>query len=98
MEFKPPLKVFLSYSHRDDPNLFGEFRNHLTALEDDGLVKVWTDREITAGLDWDSEIKTGLNECALFIALTSASFNASGYIRGIEMQTAWTRHNTGECR
>src|SRR5258708_5336963 len=98
MAFVKPLKVFLSYSHGDNPKLFREFRNQLTSLEDDHVIKVWTDREITAGQYWDREIKTGLNECDLFIALTSSSFNASGYIRGIEMQKAWERYTGGQCR
>jgi len=98
MLFSKPLKVFLSYSHGDDPRSFRQFRDQLTALEDDGLIKVWSDRQIKAGTDWDSEIKAGLCECDLFVALTSASFNASGYIRGIEMQTAWDRHIAGKCR
>jgi len=94
MGFAPPLKVFLSYSHDDDPKLFREFRNQLTALEDDRLIKVWADRDnISAGRDWDREIKKGLNDCDILLALTSASFNASGYIRGVEMQTAWDRHH-----
>lgn len=98
MEFEKPLKVFLSYSHRDSPELFLEFRNHLVSLEDDGIIDVWWDRDITAGLNWDREIKDRLDQCGLFLALTSASFNASGYIRGIEMQKAWEYHDNGRCR
>ncbi len=98
MGFVLPLKVFLSYSHDDDPKLFQDFRNQLMALEDDKIIKVWADRDISAGRDWDREIKKSLNECHIFLALTSASFNASGYIRGVEMQTAWERHKAGECR
>jgi len=98
MHFEKPVKVFLSYCHHDDPELFREFRDQLTALEDDEVIKVWSDRDITTGMDWDREIKAGLSECDLFIALTSASFNASGYIRGVEMRTAWERHGSGQCR
>lgn len=99
MGFAPPLKVFLSYSHDDDPKLLREFRDQLVALEDDRIIKVWADRDnISAGRDWDREIKNSLNDCHIFLALTSASFNASGYIRGVEMQTAWDRHNAGQCR
>jgi hypothetical protein len=98
MGFEKPLKVFLSYSHADDPALFREFRNQLMALEEDEIIKVWSDRDISAGSDWDREIKTGLEECDLFVALTSASFNASGYIRGIEMQRAFERYTAGRCR
>jgi hypothetical protein len=98
MVFDKPLKVFLSYSHQDDPELGQEFRNHLTSLEDDGIIKLWWDRDITAGLEWDNEIEERLHESHIFLALTSASFNASGYIRGKEMKVAWERHETGKCR
>jgi hypothetical protein len=62
------------------------------------LITVWSDRDIASSLDWDREINGRLNECDLFIALTSAAFNSTGYIRGIEMQTAWERHAAGQCR
>jgi len=98
MPFKTPLKIFLSYSHRDGPELFLEFKDQLGTLAKDGLVEMWSDRDITAGEDWDREIKTSVNDCDLFIALTSAAFGASPYINGIEMQTAWNRHTVGHCR
>ena len=59
---------------------------------------MWDDRKITAGLNWDSTIKEKVRNCDLFIALTSANFNASGYIEGVEMSAAWKRHNQGGCR
>jgi hypothetical protein len=98
MEFKAPLKVFLSYSHGDNPKLFREFRNQLTSLEHDGVIKVWSDRDVSAGLKWEREIEKRLYECDLFLALTSADFNASDYISGIEMQAAWDRYDNGHCR
>ena len=98
MEFKAPLKVFLSYSHGDNPKLFREFRNQLTSLEHDVVIKVWSDRDVSAGLKWEREIEKRLYECDLFLALTSADFNASDYISGIEMQAAWDRYDNGHCR
>lgn len=98
MKFELPLKVFLSYSHRDDPELFVKFRNHLKSLEDDRIVKVWCDRDISVGDNWDNVIHEKLHECQLFLALTSDSFNASAYINGKEMRVAWDRHLAKECR
>lgn len=99
MRFSPPLKVFLSYSHRDndDRDLFREFRNHLTGLEDDRLIRVWWDKEITAGTRWNDEIKARLAESQIFLPLTSASFNASKYIREEELPRAWAKYDAGEC-
>jgi hypothetical protein len=101
MAFEKPLKVFLSYAHRDaedDPKLFQEFIDQLKSLVQDGLITRWDDRQITAGLSWDREIKEKLRSCDLFLALTSSAFNASDYIEGIEMRTAMERHEAGLCR
>lgn len=99
MGFDKPLKLFLSYSHRDDldRSLFQEFRNHLVGLEDDGLIDVWWDREITAGTRWDNEIQSHLSRSRVFLPLTSASFNASSYVRDHELPLAWERYDAGEC-
>jgi len=48
-------------------------------LEDDGIIKLWADRDnIYAPRDWDREIKKGLNDCHIFLAVTSAGLNTSG--------------------
>lgn len=62
------------------------------------MLQVWSDREITGGLNWDDEIGKRLRECQIFIALTSAAFYNSEYIRGVEMQAALRRHQEGLCR
>jgi hypothetical protein len=98
MFFEKPLKVFLSYSRQDAPELFLQFRAQLKSLEDDRLIRVWADRDISAGADWDQVIQARLRECDIFLALTSASFNSSNYITGIEVKTAFERQQQGVCR
>jgi hypothetical protein len=98
MGFQAPLSTFLSYSHDDDPELFREFQKQLKPLVQDEVIGLWSDRDIAAGMDWNQEINQKVNECQLFLALTSPSFNDSPYIEGVEMKTAMQRHSAGECR
>jgi hypothetical protein len=97
MPFRKPLRAFVSYSHIDS-GLFREFKAQVKSLEDDGIVKVWHDRQISAGMKWDSTIRRKLDQAHLFIALTSADFNESKYIEGVEMKRAEERHLAGTCR
>jgi len=97
MPFEKPLRAFVSYCHTDS-RLFGEFRAQIKSLEDDGIIKVWHDRKITGGMTWDQTIRRKLDEAHLFIALTSAEFNDSKYIEGVEMKRAEVRHQEGTCR
>jgi hypothetical protein len=56
----PPLRVFLSYSHKDEK--FRErFLVHLSQLKRQGLIEPWHDRRITAGTEWAGAIDENLN-------------------------------------
>lgn len=96
--FRKPLTAFVSYSHKDAP-LCKEFLKHLKPLIDDGIIATaWHDGKLTAGTMWDRTIRRQMEQAHLFIALTSADFNASGYIEGVEMKRAEERNQAGECR
>ncbi len=77
-------KVFISYSRKDNPLLesFFPFKN---TLERDGLVVVWTDREIQTGQQWRKEIKKALNEANTAILFISQTFLASEFIYNEEL-------------
>jgi tetratricopeptide (TPR) repeat protein len=93
----PPLKVFLSYSHKDEE--FRErFRVHLSELEREGLIQLWHDRRITAGTEWAGAIDEHLNSAHLIILLVSADFLASDYCNDVEMNRALERSRQGEAR
>jgi len=66
-----PVKVFVSYSHKDsqylgDTSLFGFIRG----LEKDG-AKFWVDTRLTAGEQWDDEIRTQLEQADIALMLVS---------------------------
>lgn len=93
----PPLKVFLSYSHRDD-ELCERFLVHVSQLRRDGLIEAWSDRRITAGTEWAGAIDEHLNFAHIIILLVSADFLASDYCNDIEMTRALERSQKGEAR
>jgi tetratricopeptide (TPR) repeat protein len=93
----PPLRVFLSYSHRDE-QLCERFLIHLSQLKRDGLIEAWNDRRITAGTEWAGAIDEQLNSAHIIILLVSADFLASDYCNDIEMRRALERGQKGEAR
>lgn len=93
----PPLKVFISYSHLDR-KMCKRFLVHLTPLKDEGLIAPWTDRLISAGADWASAIDANLNSANIVLLLVSPDFLASDYCKGVEMERALVRDQSGEAR
>ena len=51
-----PLKLFISYSHKDQEQL-DELVKYLKNLVDNGKIEPWTDRLLEIGSSWDSVIK-----------------------------------------
>jgi hypothetical protein len=92
-----PLKVFFSYSHRDD-----EFREelitHMAALQREGLVETWNDRQISGGKKWKGCIDDNLKTADIVLLLVSADFIRSRYCWDIEMREALVRQKRGETR
>lgn len=86
------MKVFISYSHRDDVAL-DRLHTHLAPLRSEGLIDAWFDREILAGGNIDFEIDEALEYCDVFLMLVSPDFLASNYCVNIEMKRALERHN-----
>lgn len=93
----PPLKVFVSYSHRDE-TLCDRFLVHLSQLKRDRLIEPWHDRRITAGDEWAGVIDANLNGAHIIILLVSADFLASDYCNDVEMECALERSDKGEAR
>lgn len=83
--------VFISYAHVDEA-LRAALRAHLSALERDGLVVAWDDREIPAGADWADEIDARLDRADVILLLVSADFIKSEYCYGKELRRALERH------
>ena len=92
-----PVKIFCCYAHEDEP-LLKKLKTHLFPLQRAGLVDVWYDRDISAGTDWEQEIKERLNTAHIILLLVSPDFMASDYCYSIEMQRAIERHEQGEAQ
>ena len=93
----PPLRLFISYAHADE-KLRQSLGMHLSALEREGLIDAWTDRDITAGQEWAGSIDENLEQADIVLLLVSASFLASAYCNDIELQRALERHERGDAR
>lgn len=80
-----PVKVFVSYSHKDsqylgDTSLLGFIRG---GLEKDG-AEFWVDTRLTAGEQWDDEIRTQLEQADIALILVSQSYLDSEYCTNVE--------------
>lgn len=77
-------QVFVSYSHAD-----AEFLNriliHLRPLERKGLINLWSDTKLQAGVRWKEEIRVALENARCAILLVSADFLSSEFINTQEL-------------
>ncbi len=90
-----PVRVFLSYSHKDE-DLKDRLCTHLRSLERIGLLSTWHDRRIGPGQDWRQEIEQNLAGADVILLLVSADFMDSDFCYLDEMTKALERHNRRE--
>lgn len=91
------IEIFFCYAQEDD-TLRQELEKHLQALQRQGLITIWHNRNIKAGAEWEREIDKHLNTAQIILLLVSPDFMASDYCYSIEMQRALERHERGEVR
>jgi hypothetical protein len=89
-----PLNVFISYSHQDE-RMRLKLRHHLATLVSDGLIRIWHDREIEAGANWEGEINKEIGAADVILLLVSASFLNSNYCRK-ELLSAMEQRGAGK--
>jgi len=92
---KQPIKVFYSYSHKNE-ELRKKLEDHLSTLRRNGEIEDWHDRKIVPGEYWDREISDKLNLADIILLLVSADFLASDYCYEKEMVRAVERHENEE--
>lgn len=94
MATKPttPVKVFYSYSHKDE-KLRKRLQTHLTPANKAGLIEDWHDRMITPGTEWKGEIDKRLNSADIILLLISPDFMASDYCTDVEVKRAMERND-----
>lgn len=71
------LKIFISYSHKDEEPFIEEFRSHMAQLIREGLIEIWYDRDVLPGKDFDYEIDDHINDAELICLFISANFLSS---------------------
>lgn len=89
------IRLFISYAHPDEVYK-DKLVKFLSAMKRQGIIDLWTDREITVGEQWDDEIKKGLQNSNVILFLISSDFMASDYINDVEIAEAIRRHKAGE--
>src|SRR5579859_5596146 len=90
-----PITIFFCYA-REDEALLKKLKTHLRPLQRQGLIDVWHDRDISAGTEWEPEIKLHMDAAQIILLLVSPDFMDSKYCYGIEMKRALERHESGE--
>jgi hypothetical protein len=90
------VTLFYSYSHADE-ELRVQLAKHLKMLERQGIIQGWSDRDISAGSEWRSQIDQHLERADIVLLLISPDFISSDYCYDIELAQALRRHNAGEC-
>jgi hypothetical protein len=91
------LRVFFSYAH-EDHDFREQLETHLSLLAQQKLIDTWSDRDITAGANWEDEIDEKLEAADIILLLVSADFLASDYVNGRELKRALERHEAAEAR
>ncbi|MEQ1750653.1 MAG: COR domain-containing protein, partial [Prosthecobacter sp.] len=91
----PKLKIFVSYAHANY-KVWDKFKPHLDVLKNERLVSWWFDGKIRPGSEWDDAIRKEMREADIVVLLLSTAFFGSKYIKGVELQEARRRQQTGE--
>jgi len=77
-------EVFVSYS-RIDEIWADRLVRHLRVLEKGLMLRVWADRQISAGREWFEEIQSAIDTASIAVLLVSADFLGSDFILGEEV-------------
>jgi hypothetical protein len=84
-EREPRHGVFISYAHKDDQSWLDTLLSHLSWLQREHGIEIWSDRDIPAGAKWHETIQTALDRAKVAVLLVSPYFLASGYITSNEL-------------
>lgn len=89
------VKIFFSYVH-EDQELLNKLKVYLEPLQQEGLIDVQYDREISTGEERAREIDRHLNTAQIILLLVSQYSLNSDYFYNIVMQRALKRHERRE--
>ena len=95
-----PLSIFISYASYDNQSENPEERwlnrllQFLKPLELEKRISAWADNQLTAGSNWQSEIKTAIEKADVAVLLVSPAFLASDFIRTNELPRLLDKFNS----
>jgi hypothetical protein len=89
--------VFVSYSHQDKVWKH-RISTQLPVLQQQGLLKLWCDRDIGAGQEWFAEIDRNLQSAKLAVLVISADFLASDIVATQEVPRLLRQHEKAGMR
>lgn len=95
--------IFVSYSHKDEPEKPGSddvawmtfVLSFLAPVVKAGIFELWTDQHLHGGEVLDSAIKEKLAACDIFVLLASRHSLASRYVVETEIATMRRRQAAG---
>lgn len=91
------LKIFISYSHKDEP-FKDELVTMLAGLQRRGIVDAWHDRRIEAGDEWYKSIQNAMDDGDIAILLVSPDYLASRFIQEDEQPKLLKRREEMKAR
>jgi internalin A len=80
----PRNQVFISYSHKDK-RWRDEIEIQLKPYLRDGSIISWSDRQISPGLQWFSEVNSALTNTKIAVLLVTPDYLASDFIHKHEL-------------
>ncbi len=89
------INIYVSYVHKDE-RLAKKLKMHLGPIQRGGLIELWHDCDISAGMEWEQQINEHINEARIILLLISPDFVDADYCYSIEMKRALERHERGE--
>lgn len=89
------IEIFLCYAHEDE-EYRRQLEKQLKVFQREELIRVWHDRIISPGEEWEKQIHSHLNTAQIVLLLVSPDFMNSDYCYSIELTVALKRHMDGE--
>jgi internalin A len=86
------VSLFISYSHKDE-EYKDKLKSHLSALRREGTIRMWDDRQIKGGNEWEPEIMDRVSTFEFILLLISSDFIDSEFCMSKEVAVAMERHN-----
>jgi hypothetical protein len=81
----PRQGVFISYAHKDDQLWLDTLISHLSWLQRQHGIEIWSDRDIEVGERWHETIQNAIDRAKVAVLLVSPDFLASPYIDNNEL-------------